>query len=112
MSGKILSLRKRKDIDKVFCDGRSVFNKLFGLKAIRNEEKTNRLAIIVSTKISKKAVIRNKIRRRLREIVKKELISATNNYDLIIISLPAIADKEYRELAEAAQYSLKRLRII
>ncbi len=57
----------------------------FSLKYILNERrKTYRLAIVVSRKVSKSAVVRNRIRRRIYELVRAESPNITKAYDLII----------------------------
>lgn len=40
---------------------------------------------MVSTKVSKNAVERNKIKRRLREIIRKETLFLKNGYDYVFI---------------------------
>lgn len=112
MPGKLSSLRKDKDIERVFRSGRSAFDKFLGIKCRKNEEKTSRLAIIISAKISKKAVIRNKIRRRLKEITRKRLEKSSVGYDLVLIALPPIVDKDFNELRDAVTDGFERLRII
>lgn len=57
------------------------------LKYLRNERRQSyRLAIIVSRKVHKSAVVRNKIRRRLYERVRILSSSFTGTYDLILIA--------------------------
>ena len=55
---------------------------------------------MVSLKVSKKAVVRNKIRRRLSEIIKAEENIKTGT-DLVIIALPGIEKKEFTEIKES-----------
>jgi len=94
-------LAKKKEIDLVFKKGRSSYNKSLGVKCLINNNLTyNRFAVVVSNKVSKKAVIRNKIKRRIREIIKKELIKMVVGRDLIIITLPVIAEKNFTEIQQ------------
>jgi ribonuclease P protein component len=65
--------------------GRTVRGPLFSLRAVRNERRTSyRLAVVVSKKVSKSAVVRNRIRRRLFEAVRLLEPQLTTPYDLII----------------------------
>ena len=67
-------LAKKKEIDLVFKKGRSSYNKSLGVKCLINNNLTyNRFAVVVSNKVSKKAVIRNKIKRRLMEVLGRNL---------------------------------------
>lgn len=63
--------------------GKTVRGPLCALRYVRNERRTTyRLAIVVSKKVSKSAVVRNRIRRRLFEAAR--LHAPQESYDLII----------------------------
>lgn len=111
MSGRILSLSKKKDFDQVFKNGRSCFDKTLGLKAAANDLEQYRLGIIISSKVSKKAVERNLLKRRLKEIIKKELAEISSGQDLVIIALPGACEKTFAELKQAVENLVGRLRI-
>jgi len=81
-------LTKRKDYQKVLCSKESWKSEGFLIK--KKSLPANRcpcLGIIVSTKVSKSAVKRNLIKRRLREIV-KDILPKLPFYDIAIIALP------------------------
>lgn len=69
----------------------------------------SRFGFVVSLKVSKKATVRNKIRRRLSEIVK---VSAKPGIDLVIIALPGAEKKDFLETKEAVNSALIKLKII
>jgi ribonuclease P protein component len=110
MSGRILSLSKKKDFDQVFKAGHSCFDKAIGLKAKANETDQHRLGIIVSTKVSKKAVERNLLKRRLKEIMKKELAETVAGYDLVLITLPGACKLSFAELEQSVGRLTSRLK--
>jgi len=68
------------------------------MKYLNNHTKISRFGFIVSTKISKKAVIRNLIKRRMRDVVEKKLVNIKEGYDIIFIAKPKIVDKNYKEI--------------
>ena len=103
-------ITKNKEFDKVFKTGRSSYNQILGIKIIKNDLPYNRFGIIISNKVSKKAVVRNKTKRQLRAILKKHS-ELKQGYDIIIIVLPEIIGKEYKEIEEAVIFNLKRLRL-
>jgi len=111
MSGRILSLSKKKDFDRVFKAGRSCFDKVIGLKAAPNELKQHRLGIIISSKVSKKAVERNLLKRRLKEIIKKELVEISVDYDLVLVALPGACAKTFAELKQSVAWLFSRLKL-
>lgn len=51
--------------------GLFVYSDLFSLKVLENKDKTDIWSIIVSSKVAKRAVDRNKIRRRIYTIIEK-----------------------------------------
>ena len=104
-------LSKKKDFDKVFKKGKSSFDGLLGVKMLKNEQEFTRFGIIVSSKVSKKAVIRNKIKRRIRNIIAKNYNSGANAKDVVIISLPKISGKKYNEIEKSLGAHFKKLKI-
>ena len=65
--------------------GQTVRGPLISLKYVINtRRKTYRLAVVVSKKVSKSAVVRNRIRRRLYETVRLQESKIDQPYDLVI----------------------------
>ncbi|MEX2090959.1 MAG: ribonuclease P protein component [Candidatus Paceibacterota bacterium] len=60
-------LKKKKDFEKVFSRGKSVKGNFLFVKYLENDFGYPRIAFVVSSKVSKKAVIRNRVRRLLSE---------------------------------------------
>ena len=105
-------LSKKKDFDEIFKNGKSSFDGLLGVKMIKKEKQEfSRFGIIVSSKISKKAVIRNKIKRRIRNIIAKKYFNSANVKDVIIITLPGILNKKYSEIEKSLCAHFKKLKI-
>ncbi|MCD4694496.1 ribonuclease P protein component [bacterium] len=102
-------LTKKKDFDNIFKKGRSVFNKVLGLKVIINDLDINRFGVIVSNKISKRAIERNKIKRRIREVLKKEEPVLKKGYDIVVIALAETKQKEYQDLEQILKEKLSKL---
>ena len=91
-------LKKKSDFDIVFRKGQAITGRFIFLKIIKNQLDNSRFGFIVSLKVSKKAVIRNRIKRRLREIIKKKIKDIKTNYDIIILAKPEIISKDYKEI--------------
>ena len=105
-------LKKKKDFEKLFKEGRSFREKLLVLKANKNNLGKSRFGFIVSKKVSKKAVARNKIRRQLREIVRKEINNYQKGFDVAIIALPGIELKSFKEIDQTLKSALKKIKIL
>lgn len=66
-------LKKKKDFEYVFKKGKGFKEDFLFVKLVKNNLKITRFGFVVGYKVSKKAVLRNKVKRRLRETVKAEL---------------------------------------
>jgi ribonuclease P protein component len=111
MLARINRLVKTKDIERTFKRGRSFFGKNLGVKIASNELKVNRFTIVISTKVSKKAVVRNKIKRRLRDILRLESSYFKTGHDLIIITLPTVVEMTQLELKSEIVKTLQRAKL-
>ncbi|MEK7092307.1 MAG: ribonuclease P protein component, partial [Patescibacteria group bacterium] len=103
---------KKKDFEIIFKKGIGFKNSLLALKVIKNNFGGNRFGFIVSQKVSKKAIVRNKVRRRLAEIIKVEFKNIKNGLNIVIISLPGIETKEFFEIRDALRKLLIKAGII
>ncbi len=70
----------------VYKNGLSVRNRILTLKYTKNpHRKKSRAAVVVSKKVYKGAVGRNRIRRRIYEIIRQELDNFPNIVDVVFI---------------------------
>lgn len=65
-------LAKDRDIKKVFARGRGFFNPYFTLKYLP-EGDAPRFTVVASTKVSKRAVKRNRLKRIIRQVLRLNL---------------------------------------
>lgn len=80
-------LTKKTDFEKLKKYGKSFQAKSFALLVKQREgDLPPRFGFIVSKKISRKAVERNKVKRRLRNIVLESLDKVSNGYDFLILA--------------------------
>jgi ribonuclease P protein component len=64
-------LRHRRDIERVYKTGQYGTSQYLSVKALRRHSPETRAVVVVAKKVSKKAVVRNTLRRRLTEILSK-----------------------------------------
>jgi len=105
-------LLKRKDLVNLGRGGRSNYNNLFRIKLIKNNLSANRFVIVVSSKISKKAVERNKIKRQIRAIIKSLSDRLNVAYDVLIIALPDIIGKKFNLTEQALTDNFRKIRLL
>lgn len=104
-------LRKTKEIEKTFKNGKSFYNDILGFKVLKNDLEESRFCIVVSAKVSKRAVDRNKIKRRIRSIIIKKLKQIKKGFDVIVIVNKNIVDLNFSELEKNICFSLKKFGI-
>lgn len=103
-------LKKKKDFEKVFKEGQGFKQGFLYLKIKKNSFRSSRFGFIVSKKFSPKATIRNKIKRRLRELVKIKLPEIKKGIDGIIVVMPG-AENEFQKLKDTLDKLLKKAKI-
>lgn len=79
-------LRRRRDFARVYREGRMHHSDILSIKSARSKIPTTRLAVVVSTKVSKKAVVRNRIRRCLQGELRTLLPQLKPGFDVIILA--------------------------
>ena len=108
MLAKNQRIRKKKDIERIFKKGKGHKEGLLILKTVKNDLSVSRFGFIVSQKVSKKANVRNKIKRRLREIIKLKINSFPVGTDNLFIALPGLEKKEFKNIKETIDSLLKK----
>ena len=103
-------LTRDKEFDYIFKNGKSSYTDIIGLKTTQNDLNLNRFGIIVSKKVSKKAVVRNKIKRQIRSIIRK--IKIKQGYNCLIIALPKIESADFKTIEKSMINNFQRLRML
>ncbi|MCX6745090.1 MAG: ribonuclease P protein component [Candidatus Parcubacteria bacterium] len=88
MLKKINRLNKTKDIQDIMKSGKPFYAPLLMLKVRPNQLNNNRLTVVVSAKVSKKAVNRNLIKRRIREAARALWPGTKCGWDAVILASP------------------------
>ena len=106
---KIHSLRLKKDIDFVFKKGKKHTSYTFYLKYADSKKTFFRYAVVVSSKVSKKATTRNKIRRQIKEIIRKhqKFIPAM---DFVVFVQKIALEKNFKEIEKEMLFLLDRIK--
>lgn len=94
---KELRLRKNKDFQRVFKKGRAFRNRQFTMLAYRNVDFQTRIGFTVTTKYGT-AVERNRIKRRLREIIRTNKKDILHGYDIVLIPKQITKEMDYKSL--------------
>lgn len=112
MLKKEFRLRKQKDFENVFNKGFYFSGNFLLLKTVKNGLPISRFGFIVSKKISKKAVERNRVKRLLRESIRLTRKDIKVGFDLVFISKAGIVGKKFKEMNLIVEELLKKSRLI
>ena len=87
------------------------FTKSFVLQMRPNKKNETRVGFTVSKKIAKSAVVRNRLRRQMREIVRlsSALQEKYSSHDLILIAREEALNRSYSQLTADFEYILTHL---
>ena len=89
---------KEKDIKRVLKNGQTFKEDFLILKMVKNNLDKARFGFIVSQKLSKKATVRNKIKRRLSNLAKAKIKKLEKGIDGIFIAVPGLETKDFWEI--------------
>ncbi|MCD6528051.1 ribonuclease P protein component [bacterium] len=104
-------LKKRKDFERVLKKGMYYSGLCMSIKLKRNNLNISRFGIVIGSKISKKAVVRNKIKRRISEVIRLNLPQLKKGFDVIVLTKPEIVDKKYQEIENILISLFKKAKI-
>lgn len=93
----------------VYTHGHAVRSHLMTLKYSSHPKRKNpRVAVVISKKVIKGAVGRNRVRRRLYEIMRQELPNLNSNADVVLLVFSAeVRDLPSAELTQTVRHLLE-----
>lgn len=105
-------LKKKKDFERVFKKGKGFKEGFLFLKIAKNNLKVNRFGFVVAKKFSKKAVLRNRVKRRLREALKMKLPKIKRGYDGVLVVAKGLGNKDFQEIEKIVDKLFRKAGII
>ena len=102
------SLKKNSDFRRLYDKGKSAATPYLVLYCRKNRLGHNRAGYTVSVKLGH-AVVRNRVRRRLREIVRLNREAVRPGYELVRVARSRAVDAEYRKLEQAYLTACQKL---
>ena len=108
---KTTTLKQNYEFRRVYNKGKSGVSPFLVVYARPNRGKRNRLGVTVSTKLGK-AVTRNRVRRRLREIYRLSQPEMKQGYDIVLVARTRAVTASYPELTRAYRKSCEKLALL
>ena len=97
----------------VYAGGQQARGRHMAIRVRHQSDQTSRVAVVVSRKVSKRAVVRNRIRRRIYEIIRTELLAESAGLAIVITAYDeALRTLPQAELREEIEYLLSKARSI
>ena len=103
-------LRYQRDFQAINRHNLSRAHPLLVLRMAPNSLPYPRFGFVVGRRVSRKAVVRNRVRRRIREAVRRTPVRG--GWDLLFVARPAAADASYQALREVVLDLGRRARVL
>ncbi len=106
-----VSIKNNYEFRRLYAKGSSAATPHLVVYCRKNRRGQSRLGLTVSAKLGK-AVVRNRVRRRFREIYRLNVHRLKPGYDVIIVARVRSVESEYRALERAFLAACRKLDIL
>ena len=105
------SLKQNHLFRRLYQRGKSAAGRYTVVYCRKNGLAFNRLGITAGTKVGH-AVVRNRVRRRIREAYRLSEMEYRRGYDIVVVARTRAAEATYREIADCLKKQSERLGLI
>ena len=106
-----VSLKENRAFRRLYAKGKSAVGPSLVLYCRRNGRKENRFGITAGTKLGH-AVVRNRVRRRLREIYRLREDQLRTGYDIVVVARVRAVHSRYADLDKQFFRLAKKLQLL
>ena len=106
-----ITVKENYEFRRIYRKGKSVVAPTMVLYCQKNRQGRTRLGITVSTKLGK-AVVRNRVRRRLREIWRLNKQDMEPGWDIILVARVRAVDTSYQKLDKTYRRLLEEVGLL
>ena len=111
MLSKANRLQTDQDYLNLIKRGRFIRSGYFNLRYLANKTNTSRFGFVISTKVDKRAVVRNLLKRRLRAIIRASLPMIIPGFDVMIVARNEALKLDYPAIRQDILVLLDKARI-
>ena len=104
--GRFQSLKKNKDFQRVYRQGRSRANRTFVMYILENDMEENRVGISVNKKVGN-SIVRHRVTRVIREVMRLHWGDVADGYDIVVVARKPAIDSGYDKYERALLHLLK-----
>ncbi len=106
-----VTVKENYEFRRIYRKGKSAVSPQLGIYCQRNRRGHSRLGVSVSTKLGC-AVVRNRVRRRIREIYRLNKAKMLPGYDLIVVARVRAVETDYQKLDRTYLRLLEQLDLL
>ena len=103
-------LHKETEIKSLTQKGQTFFLPEFVLKFKKTKETQTKLVFVVSTKVDKCALVRNKLKRQMREAINSFLPNISENYAILIIAKKRALDLDFPTIIKQFKFAFTKIK--
>ena len=111
MLKRINRLKKRYQFNYVYKSGEHFSGEHMVLYVVSSKTKNIKVGLAVTKKVGH-AVVRNRVRRRLREIIKKQVPNLKQNNNIIVVARDNITEASFEKLSNEFLKLIKKANLI
>jgi ribonuclease P protein component len=104
-------LRKNYEFKYVYNNGKVYSNNLLVMYIVENKSNYNKVGFSVSKKVGN-SVVRNKVKRRIKECFRLNSINIKKGYNIVFVSRVRAKDAVYKELEKAMISIFKKSQLL
>lgn len=108
---KTVTIKENREFRRIYSRGRSAVTPYLVLYCRTNRLGRNRLGVTVSTKLGG-AVVRNRARRRLREVFRLAQGELKQGYDVVLVARARAVNGPYKKLTAAFYRACRELGLV
>ncbi|MGV8153686.1 MAG: ribonuclease P protein component [Alkaliphilus sp.] len=108
---KVNNIRKNKEYREVYKHGKSMANRLLIIYFKKNNSEENRIGFTVSKKVGK-SVVRNRVRRLLKESYRLNFEKIEKGYDIVFIARKNVKESPFKEVKSAMMHLLRKKKLL
>ena len=103
-----VSIKQNRDFRRLYAKGKTAVNAYLVVYCRRNKTGVNRLGLTVGTRVGK-AVVRNRVRRLIREAYRLREEQVKKGYDIVVVARTRAAGASYWKIDAALAALLKKV---
>ena len=104
-------LKRHKEFREVLGQGKSWAERSVALRVLERPDGGVRVGLVVSKRLGN-AVARNRVKRRLREAIRKHVGDITPGHDLVFVARTPLATSSFRDLETSVERLLRRAGVL